>query len=424
MMKIRAFLLIPVVLLAVSVSYSQSSDSGTTQEQFDTSGDKVIDFFEVHSADMKSVLRQLSAYSGVDIVAAEDVEATVSMSVTNKSWREILSILCRMHDLSAVEEANYVYVVSGGGGFRSVGDTGEAGPAAGVSSGGSSLAREIIKLQFTTADEIKGAVEGLLSSKGKLTVVKHTNALIVFDKQENISQIRETIEQIDVQTSQISISCKIIEVSSGVLQKMGTHWGFMDQEANVTADQLSENDILGDAINRVTYGVLSPEKLSVAMEYLFEDNKAEVVAQPQITTLDNKEANIFMGQQIPINTKDEAGNVVTQMVNAGTELTVTPYLSGEGKIKLTLNPKKESYTLSQGTPIINEQSATTNVMVNNGETVVIAGLTSNEERTTEGGIPILKDIPLIGNLFKRSQKTLDKSDLIIFVTPHIIHSEM
>lgn len=423
-MKIRAFLLIPVVLLAVSVSYSQSSDSGTTQEQFDTSGDKVIDFFEVHSADMKSVLRQLSAYSGVDIVAAEDVEATVSMSVTNKSWREILSILCRMHDLSAVEEANYVYVVSGGGGFRSVGDTGEAGPAAGVSSGGSSLAREIIKLQFTTADEIKGAVEGLLSSKGKLTVVKHTNALIVFDKQENISQIRETIEQIDVQTSQISISCKIIEVSSGVLQKMGTHWGFMDQEANVTADQLSENDILGDAINRVTYGVLSPEKLSVAMEYLFEDNKAEVVAQPQITTLDNKEANIFMGQQIPINTKDEAGNVVTQMVNAGTELTVTPYLSGEGKIKLTLNPKKESYTLSQGTPIINEQSATTNVMVNNGETVVIAGLTSNEERTTEGGIPILKDIPLIGNLFKRSQKTLDKSDLIIFVTPHIIHSEM
>lgn len=428
MIKVRAFLLIPVVLLAVSVSFSQSSrggNPGSSQEQYTTNGDKIIDYFEVHSADMKSVLRQLSAYSGVDIVAADDVKGTVSLSVTNKSWREILSILCRVHDLSAVEEANYVYVVSGGGAFLKSGEAGKAVSGADISAVGSPLRREIIKLKFTTAEEIKGAVEGLLSSKGKLTVVNHTNALIIFDTEQNINEIRHTIAQIDVQTAQISISCKIIEVSSGVLQKMGVHWGYVNQDANVTANQLEATNILGDAINRVTYGVLTPERLSVAMEYLFQDNKAEVVAQPQITTLDNKEANIFMGQQIPINTRDEAGNIVTQMVNAGTELTVTPYVSGEGRIMLTLNPKKESYILTEnGTPIINEQSATTNVMVNNGETVVIAGLTSNEQRTTEGGIPILKDIPLLGNLFKRSQKTLDKRDLIIFVTPHIIHSEM
>ncbi|MFW6244798.1 MAG: hypothetical protein ACOC36_02825, partial [Fibrobacterota bacterium] len=149
MIKVRASLLIPVVLLAVSVTFSQSDRGGapdSSQEQYDTNGDKIVDYFEVHSADMKSVLRQLSAYSGVDIVAADDVEGTVSLSVTNKSWRDILSILCRVHDLSAVEEANYVYVVSGGGEFLKSGAEGKAVSGAEFSAGGGPVRREIIKL--------------------------------------------------------------------------------------------------------------------------------------------------------------------------------------------------------------------------------------------------------------------------------------
>ncbi len=423
MTKFRALLLIPVVLLTVTAGFSQSSRGvRSSAPRYDSNGDKIIDYFEVHAADMNSVLRQLSSYSGVDIVAGDDVKGTVSLSVTNKSWREILGILCRVHNLSAVEEQSYVYVLT-----QEEFNKRSAGQAAAgeFSQAISPLKRETIKLRYTTAEEIKEAVSTLLSARGKLTVVQHTNALIIFDTEENINQIKHTIDEIDIQTPQVSISCKIIEVSSGVLQKMGVHWGYVDQESNITANQLTATNIIGDAINKVSYGVLSPEKLTVAMEYLFQDNSAEVVAQPQITTLDNKEANIFMGQQIPINTKDEAGNLVTTMVNAGTALTVTPYVSGDGKIKLALKPKKESYYLTEdGTPIINEQSATTNVMINNGETVVIAGLTSNEQRSTEGGIPILKDIPLIGNLFKRSAKQLDKKDLIIFVTPHILHSDM
>ena len=159
-----------------------------------------------------------------------------------------------------------------------------------------------------------------------------------------------------------------------------------------------------------------------ALEFLYGDNKGEIVAQPQITTIDNKEARIFMGQQIPVKYLDEAGNTVVQMINAGTELIVKPHISGEGRILLELSPKKESYVRqSDGTPVINQQSATTSVVVNNGETVVIAGLTSNEFTEVESGIPILKDIPLLGNLFKRSDKNREKKDLIIFVTPFIIN---
>lgn len=127
-----------------------------------------------------------------------------------------------------------------------------------------------------------------------------------------------------------------------------------------------------------------------------------------------------MGQQVPVKYLDEAGNTVVQMVNAGTELVVKPHISGNGRILLELSPRKESYTLQEGVPIINEQSASTNVVVSNGETVVIAGLTSNETQKNESGIPVLKNIPLLGNLFKRSENSVEKKDLVIFVTPFII----
>jgi len=422
------------VLLAVPVTFSQQMGGRTAPAiRYNQSGDRIVDYFDVHAADIRSVLRQLSAYSGVDIIAGDAVKATVSVTVSNKSWREILAIICMVHNLAVVDEKSFVYVLSREeAAARGVTQTVSSGVssqlAAGVPAGPAPeppLIREVIPLKFTTATEISPSITQFLSPRGKLTAIQHTNALVVIDTDENIKELRTLIGQIDVQTPQISISCKIIEVSSGVIQRMGVHWGLTDGDNNVTLAQDVPEGMIQNGLHRVTYGMLTPEKFGAALEYLFEDSKAEMVAQPQITTLNNKEARIFMGQQVPINRVDESGNTVTEMVNAGTELIVTPYVSGDGKIMLALKPKKESYTPGpDGAPIINEQSAETNVLVNNGETVVIAGLTSNEKRNTESGIPILKNIPIIGNLFKRSNKTLDKRDLIIFVTPHIIHSGM
>lgn len=433
--KRTAIRFVMVVLAAISVVFAQppaANQSSAPSTPRPARSGRVVDFFEVHGADLRSVLRQLSAHSGVDIVASDDIKATVSIAVSNKSWREILNIICMVHNLAVVEEESFVYVLSrdefqkrsAAAAAAAPGGAGAAMPGIPGAAGGP-LTREVIPLRFTKTDEMIEVVGSLLSARGKLTPVKHMNALVVVDTETAIKEIKDLISQIDIQTPQVSISCKIIEVSSGVMQRMGVQWGFTDAGNNFTASQLanSGDGIVADGMHRVTYGMLSAEKFSVAMEYLFEDNKAEIVAQPQITTLNNKEARIFMGQQIPINRVDEAGNTVTEMVNAGTQLIVTPYVSGDGKIMLSLNPKKESYFLGAGgVPVINEQSAETNVLVNNGETVVIAGLTSNEQMQIESGIPILKSIPIIGNLFKRSQKSVEKKDLVIFVTPHIINA--
>ena len=434
MTKVRLFTLTAVALLTFGVVFSQDDNPpgayvmGETEETYrgPMGNERPIDFFEVHNAEIRSVFRQLSSYSGVDIVVGEDVKGAVSLSVSNKTWLEILWIVCRVSNLAAVSEENYIYILSSDEYGKRM-----AGSAAAIefTQTASPLRREIIRLNFTTAMEMEPTVEALLSARGKVTMAGHTNALVLHDTEENIRQIRKMIEDLDRPVPQVSISCKIIEVSAGVVQKMGVHWGVTDPQYNVTASHLdpSHTSIITDPpINRITYGMLTPERLGVTLEYLFEDHQGEVVAQPQITTLDNKEARIFMGQQIPIRMLDEAGNTVIQMVNAGTALVVTPHVSGDGKkIMLSLEPRKESYYVDAGgLPVINEQSAKTSVMVNNGETVVIAGLTSNESRNVEAGIPFLKNIPILGHLFKRSAKSVEKQDLIIFVTPHIIHPDM
>ncbi|MBN1758434.1 MAG: hypothetical protein JW863_08965 [Chitinispirillaceae bacterium] len=380
----------------------------------------LIDHFEVNNAKISSVCKQLSAFSGVDIIVNERIKGSVSISVSRKTWREILEIVCRINNLSISNEGSYIYVLSSDE-LAKTATTVQAAQELGP------LKREVISIKHASAGEMEKSIQSLLSSRGKVTVVAHTNALIIFDTEENIRQIRQMITQLDIETAQISISCKIIEVSSGVVQRMGIHWGYAADavEAQHLPQPANAGELVTGAIDRITYGILNAQNFTAALEYLYGDNKGEIVAQPQITTVDNKEARIFMGQQIPVKYLDEAGNTVVKMINAGTELIVKPHISGEGRILLELNPKKESYVRqADGTPIINQQSASTNVVVNNGETVVIAGLTSNEYTTAESGIPVLKDIPLLGNLFKRSEKNREKKDLIIFVTPYILNSQL
>jgi|TergutMp193P3_1026864.scaffolds.fasta_scaffold20072_3 type IV pilus assembly protein PilQ len=451
MTKKQVLRLVPVfaALIAASIAFSQQPLQAPPQPsqpqpvrsgsgaRYNTSGDRIVDIFDVYAADLRSVLRQISTYSGMDIVSSDAAKTNVTLSVTNKSWREVLAIVCLVHNLVSVEDKGFIYVMTQAEALqRGIGTGASAGvsssplaPMSGVTAEAlSPLTREVIPMRYVTAAEISAAITPFLSPRGKLTTVQHINSIILVDTDENLKQVKGLIGQIDIQTVQISISCKIIEVSSGMTQNLGINWGYTDAANNITAGQywtespplFSPND------HTITYGVLSPKDFGVTLNYLMRDSKTEVVAQPQITTLNNKEANVFMGQQIPINTKDDANNTITQMVNAGTRLTVTPFVSGDGKIMLSLNPSKESLgpVNADGTPSINQQSATTTVLVNNGETVVIAGLTSNDKGNEESGIPILKNIPIIGNLFKTSSKRANKTDVIIFVTPHIIHADM
>jgi type II secretory pathway component HofQ len=393
--------------------------------------DRPIEHFSQVNADVRGVFQQLAKFSGTDIVLGDKVTGTVTLNVTNKTWREVMAIVCKIANLTAIKEPAYIYIVPSEE-FRRQQLTDASMDR--QEEALLDLKREVIKCNNAKAAEMQASVQSLLSTRGKITVVERNNALIIYDTPDNIAQIRKTIQDLDVETDQVFISCKIIEVSSGVINDLGIGWGYFDRMGgtDVSATHMPGFSVVGE-LERLTYGVLSQDKLAASLSFLFQNHKAEIVAQPQITTLDNKEATIFLGSQIPIQTMLTAGGATSgtqfvgvaptiTMVDAGTNLIVTPHVTSEKRIMLALSSTKSSYSLTgTGTnPIINKQSAQTNVVVSDGETVVIAGLTSNDNQKTEEGIPVLKDIPFIGNLFKHTKKTVNKDDLMIFVTPHII----
>jgi type II secretory pathway component GspD/PulD (secretin) len=156
---------------------------------------------------------------------------------------------------------------------------------------------------------------------------------------------------------------------------------------------------------------------------LEKSNKANIISNPRITTMDNREASIIVGKEIPLIVADEAGNPITQLTKIGIILRVTPHVNADRTITLDLHPEVselQSEATAQGGVIISMNEADTRVNVKNGETAVIGGLIKNVRSTYRRGVPVLKDIPFLGALFSSSSVAERKQELVVFVTPTIV----
>jgi type IV pilus assembly protein PilQ len=165
---------------------------------------------------------------------------------------------------------------------------------------------------------------------------------------------------------------------------------------------------------------------SATIEMLERQDKAEIISNPRITTADNKEARIIVGKKIPLVVADESGNAITQLTTIGIKLTVIPHINQDDRITLDLTPEVSDLSAQatvQGGIVIVTAEASTRVIVANGQTAVIGGLIRTNESTVNTGVPVLMDIPVIGNLFRNSNKVKEERELLIFVTPKIIRSD-
>ena len=186
---------------------------------------------------------------------------------------------------------------------------------------------------------------------------------------------------------------------------------------------VNANDVTGPA-GVVTLGTIKPfGSTDATLQALETANKANIISNPRITTVNNREASVVVGKQIPLIVQDFAGNAVTQLTTIGIKLSVTPHINTGNRITMDVHPEVSdlaSQATVQGGIIINTTMADTRVMVNDGETAVIGGLIRSNESTLKRGIPVLMDIPLLGNLFRSSSATKQKRELLIFVTPKIL----
>jgi len=390
---------------------------------------EVIADLNLQNADIHSVLSFLADYGGVNIVASPQVKASVTMSLENVTWRQALDILLKTYSLAGVEEPGYIRVLPTQDYFN---EQMQSEKHRADQKSLISLETEVIAVKHGTASDMVKGVKAILSQRGTVDTDDRTNSLVIRDIPENIGKVKQLVKTLDKETDQIKISTQLLEIESGALTELGIDWSIISVESaelmegekpKATFDQYT--DRVSDPTGTFTFATAEADfDLQGTVSALMSSNKGKIVAHPEITTVDNTEAYIQMGQKIPIKLFDESGNVVITFVEVGTILRTTPHITSKNRILLKLKPERSSYTFDANGIVINTNNAETNVVVDNGQTVVIGGLTTQEDVESHTGLPILKDIPLLGYLFRYTRTQIINRDLVIFVTPTIVTEEM
>jgi type IV pilus assembly protein PilQ len=271
------------------------------------------------------------------------------------------------------------------------------------------------------------SVEKTLTKRGHIEVDDRSNSLIVTDISDKLDQVDAMVRNLDTRTPQVEIVARLVDVDQGATRSLGIDWGAHGMD--VFDAGVSENvDVhAADVSNPAGIAKVGTIKgfgsIDATLQALETANKANIISNPRITTVNNREASVVVGQQIPLIVQDFAGNAVTQLTTIGIKLNVTPHINTGNRITMDVHPEVSdlaSQATVQGGIIINTTMADTRVMVNDGETAVIGGLIRSNESTTKRGVPILMDVPLLGNLFRSVSTTHQKRELLIFVTPKIL----
>jgi len=382
---------------------------------------------DVDGADVRTVMRAISEFSGRNIVIDRDVKGAVRITLKNVGWENALRTILRSMGLEYVDEGGIIRVDEAA---RLQSEATEREAARSKQMELIPLETRIIKVNYANAGELASALQASLSRRGIVQVEKRTNSLIISDLPNVVDRVEKMATELDSTTPQIEITAKLVDVDSQSLRNLGVTWGATGLQPggdpNNTLD-INVTEPKLPASGTINYGLVkSWGAVSAELDMLELHNKANIISNPRITTFDNREAKILVGQKIPLIVQDVAGNPVSQLQTIGIQLKVTPHLTQDKKIIMDLHPEVSdlaSQSTVQGGVIINTSEADTRVMVDDGQTAVIGGLIRTNDSSVRQGVPILKDVPIVGMLFRSSNITRQNRELIIFVTPRLV-SEM
>lgn len=406
------------------------------------------------NTDMRDVLATFGEFSGRSIIAGTDVSDVVvdGVSFTNQPWDVALRTLLQAYGLAAEELAGGIIRVDR---IEALASRAAAEP----------LLTQAFRINYVPASSLVGTFDGMKSERGRIVADTSTNTLIVTDVSGVVANIGALITELDVPVSQVAIEAKIIFVDRTQMEALGIRYDLKDFQGNSfgslvetpeydpvtgrpTGESVAEDRfVLGgpsvgavgnaaatvnDATLDVAVSLLLANRFSLIalISALQSSQVADVQAMPQITTLDNKTARIFVGNEITFLTASAAGGaggaVTLQpvQVEAGIELEVTPHITADGRVRLALRAENSNPTQTDNNLLnVSRQQAENEVLVADGETVVIGGLTVTRVTETRSGIPFLMDLPLLGALFRTTNREESKQDLLILVTPHIVRQQ-
>ncbi|HET9252710.1 MAG TPA: type IV pilus secretin PilQ [Candidatus Eisenbacteria bacterium] len=403
-------------------SGSPSFTPGVTSSGGD--GDNRRISLDVQGAEVETVLRSIAEFSGKNIVASKEVKGTVSLRLRNVPWRHALDIVLRTQSLGSIERGSTI-VISNLETLRK--EELERRTAERAQEELLPLYTRIVPVSYANSEEMAKSVEKTLTKRGHIEVDKRTNSLLVTDIEERLDTAESMIRSLDTRTPQVEIVARLVDVDHATSRSLGIDWNLNNLDIGDAGAREGISVTPGNVpqpAGTLRFGTVKGfGSIDATLTALETQNKANIISNPRITTVNNREASVVVGQQIPLIVQDFAGNAVTQLTTIGIKLSVTPHINVGNKITMDVHPEVSdlsSQATVQGGIIINTTMADTRVMVDDGQTAVIGGLIRSNESVTERGVPVLMDLPLLGMLFKSNTTVKQKRELLIFLTPKIL----
>ena len=418
------------------------------------SGEKIaLDFYET---DIKNVFRILRKISGRNFAIDKDVDGKVTLALDKPvPWDQVLDLILKMNQLGKVAEGNIIRIATLNTLQKENTDRrtkeAEAQKAKEEMKALEPLLTEFIPVSYSNAKaEIMPHIEKILTKeRGSISVDDRSNLVIITDVAAKIEQAKQLVRRLDTVTPQVSIQARIVEASISFSREIGTEWsllgGIQSTDANVGIGPQRSYDALGgtygwDAAMNFPASITgslgssigfnftriagSPFLLNAKLRAMETQGQGRIVSAPKIVTLDNKKATIKQGLEYPYLERDKDGNATSTFKDIDLLLEVTPHVTPDQRISMTLNiTKNDIGDLISGTQSFTTKEAQTELLVNNGETIVIGGIIKTRNTTGEAGLPGLSKMPLLGWLFKSESNRNEKEELLIFITPEIIQLE-
>lgn len=420
---------------------------------------------------VRNVLQLIAEYNGFNLVVSDSVTGNLTLRLDGVPWQQVLDIILQVKGLDKQIEGNVVLVAPQA---ELDAQQKQRLEQARMEEELGNLSSELVQINFAKASDIAALIGGegevsMLSSRGNINVDERTNSLLIRDLTTNIEVIKGIIEALDIPVKQVQIEARIVTVSEGNLQDLGVRWGVSNTNGSFSTGGSIESNLAnanrhgqngrgglmdGDDLDfaggdqkvgiddflNVNLAATSSNASSIAFQVaklgsdtlldlelsaLQAESKAEIISSPRLITTNKQPAYIEQGTEIPYLEASSSGATSVSFKKAVLSLKVTPQITPDNRLVLDLSVTQdrpgEVVKTGDGEAVaIDTQRIGTQVLVDNGETVVLGGIYQHSVQTSVDKVPLLGDIPYLGALFRRSYENYGKSELLIFVTPKVI----
>ncbi|MBO0214630.1 type IV pilus secretin PilQ family protein [Vibrio sp. Vb2880] len=407
---------------------------------------------------VRNVLQLIADYNQFNLVVSDSVSGNLTLRLDGVPWQQVLDIILQVKGLDKRVDGNVILVAP-----KEELDRREQQQLekARMAEELGDLQSEIIKINFAKASDIAQMIGGdgavnMLSERGSISIDERTNALLLRELPDNIHVIRDIVASLDIPVKQVQIEARIVTVNEGDLDELGVRWGFSSTNGSTTTGGSIESNLgaiglydgssdsgdgaaIDDFLN-VNLAATSANASSIAFQVaklgadtlldlelsaMQRESKAEIISSPRLITTNKQSAYIEQGTEIPYLESSSSGATSVAFKKAVLSLKVTPQITPDNRLVLDLSVTQDrpGEVVKTGTGeavAINTQRIGTQVLVNNGETVVLGGIFQHSVTSSVDKVPLLGDLPLLGALFRRSYEQMGKSELLIFVTPKVV----